>query len=119
MYSRRNEEYIADFVGIAKRTLDPHEYKLFRFRFLLGADEKLCARQLGVNVGRVNHAVDRVQQKLGRAYRETQPYGLFPWDEYFGDTVRTGKTKACILEARRANRLMPALAAVGVENHAC
>jgi hypothetical protein len=29
------------------------------------------------------HAVYRIEQKLGRAFREVTPYPLFPLDDYF------------------------------------
>jgi hypothetical protein len=28
--------------------------------------------------------VYRIEQRLGRVYRELEPYALFPLDEYFG-----------------------------------
>jgi hypothetical protein len=66
------------------------EYRLFRFHFLLGADWKLCARRLGVDRGNFYHAVYRIEQKLGRTFRELQPYPLFPLDEYFHGPSRIG-----------------------------
>jgi hypothetical protein len=88
VWSRKDEEYIADFCLISKRILDDFEYKLFRFHFILGADWRLCCRQLKMEKGVFFHAVYRIQQKLGRAFRELKPYALFPLDEYFGSVVR-------------------------------
>ena len=34
-------------------------------------------------------SVYRIEQKLGRAFRELKPYPLFPLDEYFGLVVRS------------------------------
>jgi hypothetical protein len=68
--------------------LDDSEHRLFRYHFLLGADWKLCARKLSVDRGNFFHAVYRVEQKLGRAFRELQPYALFPLDEYFNGPSR-------------------------------
>ncbi|MEO8098413.1 MAG: hypothetical protein ABI811_11990 [Acidobacteriota bacterium] len=82
-WGRKDEEYIADFTLIAKRILIPEEHRLFRFHFLLGADWKLCSRQMGLDRGNVFHAVYRIEQKLGRVFRELQPYPLFPLDDYF------------------------------------
>jgi hypothetical protein len=48
----------------------------------------LCCRQMQMEKGLFFHAVYRIQQKLGRAFRETRPYPLFPLDEYFGATPR-------------------------------
>jgi hypothetical protein len=87
-YGRKNEEYMADFVLVARRILDDAQYGLFKFHFLLGADWKLCTRKLGLDRGEFFHEVYRVEQKLGRAFREMQPYGLFPLDEYFGGTQK-------------------------------
>jgi len=89
MYARKNEDYIADFCLVSKRTLDEFEYKIFRFHFLLGADWKLCCRQLKIDRGTFFHAVYRIQEKLGKTFRELQPYGLYPLDEYFGGTARS------------------------------
>ncbi|WP_321471077.1 hypothetical protein [uncultured Paludibaculum sp.] len=88
-WSRVREEYCADFLLLAKRTLTPAEHKLFTYHFLLGADWKLCTRRLGVDKGTFFHAVYRIQAKLGRVYAETEPYALYPLDEYFSPTVRT------------------------------
>ncbi len=88
-YGRKHEEYLADFDIISRRTLDdPLEYDIFRFHFLLGADWKLCCRRLNMDRGDFFHSVYRIEQKLGQAFRETKPYGLFPLDEYFGGAYR-------------------------------
>ena len=82
-WGRKDEEYIADFSLVARRTLDEFEHKLFRYHFILGADWKLCTRKLDLDRGNFFHAVYRIEQKLGRVFRELQPYALFPLDEYF------------------------------------
>ena len=88
VWGRRDEEYIADFSLIAKRILSESEYRLFRFHFLLGADWRLCCRRLNMDRGSFFHDVYRIQQKLGRVFRELEPYALYPLDEYFGGVVR-------------------------------
>src|SRR5438309_7825929 len=85
-WGRKDEEYIADFSLIARRTLDDFEHRLFRYHFLLGADWKLCTWKLHIDRGNFFHAVYRIEQKLGRVFRELEPYSLFPLDEYFGGT---------------------------------
>jgi hypothetical protein len=87
-WGRKDEEYIADFCLVARRTLNAEEHRLFRFHFLLGADWKLCSRKLGLDRGTFFHAVYRLEQKLGRVFRELEPYGLFPLDEYFNGPSR-------------------------------
>jgi len=36
--------------------------------------------------------VYRIEQALGRIFRELKPYGLFPLDEYFHGSVRAEPT---------------------------
>jgi hypothetical protein len=93
-YSRKREEFMADFCLISRRTLEPAEYQLFRFYFLLGADWKLCAKRLKMERGALFHAIYRIERKLGRAFAETEPYGLFPLDEYFGGVNREKPVQA-------------------------
>ena len=88
-WGRKDEEYIADFCIIARRTLDEEEHRLFRFHFLLGADWKLCTRKLHMDRGNFFHAVYRIEHKLGRALREVEPYALFPLDEYYNGPSRS------------------------------
>jgi hypothetical protein len=91
-WGRKDEEYIADFVLVSRRTLPELEYRIFNFHFLLGADWKLCCRRLGIDRGTFFHAVYRIEQALGRIFRELKPYGLFPLDEYFHGSVRAEPT---------------------------
>jgi hypothetical protein len=90
MYSRKNEEYTADFILVSRRVLgeDSHAYRVFKSHFLLGADWKLCCRKLDIDRGEFFHEIYRIQQKLGRAFRELEPHALFPLDEYFGGAMR-------------------------------
>ena len=79
---------MADFCLISRRALDEGEYRLFRYYFLLGADWKLCARQLKLDRGSLFHAIYRIEKTVGRAFAETKPYGIYPLDEYFGGVTR-------------------------------
>ena len=107
-WGMKDEEYIADFLLIAQRTLTAAEYRLFRFHFLLGADWKLCCRQMKIDRGTFFHDVYRIQQRLGRVFRELQPYALFPLDEYFGGALK-GVTPCKVAVMPRRNRLRPPL----------
>lgn len=89
-WGRKDEEFLADFCLVAHRALSDSEYKLFRYHFLLGADWKLCTQKLGSDRGTFFHAVYRIEQNLGRVFRELEPYGLFPFDEYFHGPSRLG-----------------------------
>ena len=82
-WGRKHEEYCADFCLVSKRTLNELEYRIFSYHFLLGADWKICCRRLNMDRGNFFHAVYRIEQKLGRVFRELEPYGLFPVNEYF------------------------------------
>ena len=81
-WGRKSEEFAADFCLVSKRTLDEQEYALFRYHFLLGADWKLCCRKLKTDRGNFFHSVYRIEQKLGRVFRELEPYSLYPISEY-------------------------------------
>ncbi len=82
-YSRKNEEYMADFCLVSRRVLNDFDYKLFRYHFLLGADWKLCCRQLHIDRGTFFHVVYSIEKQLGRAFAELKPYALYPVGEYF------------------------------------
>ena len=73
-YSRKREEFIADFSLVSRRELDEFESKIFRFHFLLGADWKLCCRQMRIDRGTFFHTIYRIEQKLGRTFAELRPY---------------------------------------------
>ena len=81
---------MADFCHTSQRLLSPFDYQIFRYHHLLGADWKLCCRQFKMNRGAFWNAVRRIEETLGRAFRELKPYSLYPVDEYFGSVRRTG-----------------------------
>ena len=87
-YSRKREEYMADFCLVTRRTLEEFEYKLFRYHYLLGADWRLCCRQLKMERGVFFHLVYSIENRLGRVFAELTPYALYPVSEYFAGTTR-------------------------------
>lgn len=91
-WSRKEEEYVADFHLVSKRALTSpgsgNDYEIFRFHYLLGADWRMCCRRLNIDKGRFYHRIYRIEEKLGRIYRELQPYALYPLDEYFTTGAR-------------------------------
>ena len=114
VWGRRDEEYIADFCLVSKRILDDYEYRIFRFHFLLGADWKLCCRQLKMDRGSFFHLIYTIEEKLGRTFRELKPHALFPLDEYFGGSVKkevSPSTPNNVLQfgARKRKGLLPPL----------
>ncbi|HSW49035.1 MAG TPA: hypothetical protein VLH09_02620 [Bryobacteraceae bacterium] len=96
VWGRKDEEYIADFCLVSRRALDELEYSVFKFHFLLGADWRLCTRRLKLDRGNFFHTVYRIEQKLGRVYRELEPYGLFPLDEYFRGPRRPSQIRSLL-----------------------
>jgi hypothetical protein len=117
-WGRKSEEFSADFCLISKRTLTERvrtsgtggltsqaetvempvvtEYDIFRYHFLLGADWKLCCRKFRMDRGNFFHAVYRIEQKLGRVFRELEPYSLFPIDDYLHGPVKG--VRSCLTE---------------------
>lgn len=94
IWGMKNEEYMADFILVSRRTLGEREYKIFKYHFLLGADWKLCCRKLKMDRGSFFHDVYRIEQKLGKTFRELEPHSLFPLDEYFSSTGRQKEVHA-------------------------
>lgn len=112
VYGRKDEEFCADVILIAKRILDARHMQIFNHHYLLGADWTLCVPRLNAklepgqelfNRGSFFHAAYRVEQKLGRAFREMQPYGLYPLDSYF-KSVNQGHAPS---KAESSNSSMP------------
>ena len=106
----KEEEYMADFLSLARRTLSEEDHRIFRYRFLLGADWRLCTKRLNMERGNFFHAVYRIQQLLGRALAELQPYPLFPLCEYFYTIRRQTITAFPGPKAARAMPLRPPVA---------
>ena len=75
-WGRKDEEYMADFCLLSRRVLSEAEHRIFRYHFLLGADWKLCCRKLNIDRGTFFHEVYRVEETLGRTFRELEPHAL-------------------------------------------
>ena len=86
---------MADFCLVSRRALDDFHYRVFKYHFLLGADWKLCCRKLNIDRGTFFHVVYRIEQELGRTFRELEPHALFPVDEYFSSTERSSVAAPC------------------------
>jgi len=108
VWGRKKEEFSADFFLVSKRSLTAGEFRIFRYHFLLGADWRLCCRKLKVDKGLFFHVLYRIEEKLGRTFRELEPYGLFPLDEYFGGTARTNASLLSpVISIERGARTTP------------
>ena len=108
-FGRKDEEYLADFCLVSRRNLTESEHRLFRYHFILGADWTLCTRKLGMSRGNFFHAVYRIEQKLGRVFRELQPYPLFPLDDYFNGPSRFAPVGTITPKCREIPLLPPHL----------
>ncbi|MGO4882199.1 MAG: hypothetical protein ACLP59_15405 [Bryobacteraceae bacterium] len=105
-YGRKVEEYIADFCLVSRNALNPLEHDIFRYHFLLGGDWKLCCWRLGIDRGTFFHIVYKIEQKLGRVFRELEPHGLFPLDEYFGGAINNDRPTAASEPKREPARVL-------------
>ena len=106
VWGRKDEEYIADFLGLVKRSLDEEEHRIFRMHYLLGANWRMCCERLGVDKGLFFHSVYRIEQKAGRVFKETQPYALYPVDEYYSGVKVEHKAVVRMID-RKPGMLVP------------
>ena len=84
VYSRQYEEFLADVELVARRSLSERQWTIFRHHHLGGEQWRRCSRRVGLERGRFFHEVYRLEERLGRVFRELRPYALFPTREYFG-----------------------------------
>ena len=89
LYSRKRQEFTADFDLVARRILVPDDYELFRLHHLGTADWRVCCRKLNVDRGTFFHRVYSVAASLGRMFAELRPYPLYPIRDYFGGVVQS------------------------------
>lgn len=97
VFSRKREEYLADFLRVSERSLSKEEYRIFRFHYLLGADYYLCCQKLQMDRGSFFHAIYKLEEKLGRVYAELEPYPLYPLRDYFGGVAHRDVRPARVL----------------------
>jgi hypothetical protein len=106
-WGRKDEEYIADFCLVSRRSLSELEHRIFKYHFLLGGDWNLCCQRLNMSRGNFFHAVYRIEQRLGRIFRELEPYSLFPLDDYFHGPSKVVPSNSTV---RRVIPIRPPLA---------
>ena len=102
VWGRKDEEYIADFLGLAKRSLDEEEHRIFRMHYLLGANWRMCCERLAIDKGQFFHSIYRIEQRLGRVMKETKPYSLYPVDEYYSGVKVEHKAVVRVMERKPA-----------------
>ena len=113
MFSRKNEEFVADFIGIARRALGPdtYEFKLFSFHILLGAADSLMCRQTGLDKRAWGRLKEQIIHVVALAYRDIQPFALFPVPDYFGKKLATKVKPSIIPQLQRFIPVRPPLMA--------
>jgi len=80
----KNEEYIADFELVGLRALtDTVDRQIFRLHFISGADLGTCLRRTGMPIRLFSRVVGRIEEQLGQAFADTDPYPLYPTKAYF------------------------------------
>jgi hypothetical protein len=98
MYSRKREEFAADFCLVSQRSLDEFEYKVLRYHYLLGAGWNFCCQRLNIDRGTFYHALYRIENRLGRIFADVEPYALYPVDEYFAGFTRKDARREAVSE---------------------
>jgi hypothetical protein len=93
IWGMKNEEYMADFCLVSRKHLNAEDYRIFRYHYLLGADWKLCCRRLNMERGNFFHTLYRIEARLGRAFRELEPFPLYPLDDYFNGSRKQPSSK--------------------------
>jgi hypothetical protein len=79
----RHEEYMADVFLTARRALTELDFRLFRYRHLLGASSNLCAAKLGMRHEACEQRLQEIESLLGRTWRTLAPYALYSPSDYF------------------------------------
>jgi hypothetical protein len=112
-WGRKNEEYVADFELLVRRTLGASSelYRIYQMFFISGQNWRGCCRRLDLDRGEFFHHVYRLEARVGRACAETEPYALFPVDAYFGGSrVLVSVSTPAAARSRAAARRRPSLA---------
>jgi hypothetical protein len=89
----KHEEFCADIDLTAKRLLDPDDRAIFRLRFLERRGWESCCERLKLDPGYFWGRVYSIEVRLGRAFRELQPYPIYPITDYFAGTAATARAK--------------------------
>lgn len=116
-FGRKTEEYIADFTLTCKRVLTEAEWTVFNLHYLLGAGWNLIQRHFtALSREAFVTMTNAMEDTLGRAFRETAPFALYPLDEYFSATTRGAAiVPSTPLDTRtRLQRLRPPMRPVAV-----
>jgi predicted DNA-binding protein (UPF0251 family) len=86
-FGRKQEEYIADFELLLRHALTEQELDVLWLARIWRMDVNGICRRMGLDRGAAFRILYRAEEKAGRAFIETRPYGIYPLDEYFGGRV--------------------------------
>ena len=103
-YSRKREEFMADFCLVSQRALEEFEFRIFRYHFMLGANWKACCQKLNIDRGTFFHYIYDIERRLGRVFAELTPYPLFPVSEYFMGTTHEDSPRANVTSLVQEDR---------------
>jgi hypothetical protein len=103
-WGHKGREYMADFYLVSVRHLDLKDQAVFKAHFIEGGDWRECCDVLNIERGNFFHAVYRIEQKLGRVFRELQPYALYPLSDYFSGTVEPGAIFQRVMNSGKAGK---------------
>ena len=98
IWSRKDLEFCADFVLLARRVLTPQHLRIFEMYFLARRDHRECLVRLPDDYmrGSFFHEVYRIEQLVGHVARTLKPYALYPVEEYLrGPVQRRAKPTPC------------------------
>jgi hypothetical protein len=84
-------QYPLDVVLTARRVLTPFQYTAFKIHLLDRMEQPY--RVLKVSKHRFWSRVYAIEAKLGRAFRATRPYPLYPLDQYFAGVSDAGPAR--------------------------
>jgi hypothetical protein len=77
-WTRRNEDFRADFHACGLRVLPKHLSQFFSFYHLHGAKEEMVCRRLGISDRHARRWMVEIETLVGREIAHLQPYSLFP-----------------------------------------
>jgi len=109
LYSRKRQEFTADFCLVARRILGAVDYDIFRLHFLGVADWRACCQSLLIDRGTFFHRVYSLMELLGRTYAELRPYPLYPVAGYFAGVVQSPDPGVLPSEADAEDTAAPGL----------
>jgi hypothetical protein len=86
-YGRRGEEFRADMLLLARRSLREQDLWLFEGHYLAGWPWRPCSQALGLSRQAFFREIYILAERMGRLMAELQPYPLWPIHEYFAAGV--------------------------------